>query len=462
MMSATTSRFLWRALLAAVLLGRLGAGLQAQTIEQRLTAPAAARDDLLFSEWRRAPERFTNHEWGFWSTAAVLAFDSKNAATTLPDAIKSAVVLDQRLWGRWDLAGDRTLYLRTRYLDVSPTLATGVAAPTIREEGLDLDLGYLDMPGSEWSLRVGRQYVSLARGLALAQRLDAVRVSYDHRQWSSRLFWGRTPSKTTDPDPAVGKMRRDFTGVELAYLTTSDHRLFGYLVLQDDRSSAALAGQGLRYNSSYTALGAEGPLTGDYAYYAEAIVERGDSADLGSATARSNIEAYVLEGDAIWRPDRRHHPTAAIGYILGSGDADRGSAFTSAAGNAGGTADRAFIGFGRLEAGVALAPRLANLGIARLAGTYKFLEDSEDRQVLQAAAYLFFYGKADPAGVISAPGATLASGDVGSELDLSLSWKPHHDLTFVVQGGRFEPGDAFPSATRTAASALYANLTYSY
>jgi hypothetical protein len=55
--------------------------------------------------------------------------------------------------------------------------------------------------------------------------------------------------------------------VRLQHTTTGDHRLFGYALWQDDRTHSARPGQGLRYDSRYTALGAEGPLRGDVSYY---------------------------------------------------------------------------------------------------------------------------------------------------------------------------------------------------
>jgi hypothetical protein len=296
----------------------------------------------------------------------------------------------------------------------------------------------------------------------MAANLDAAKATFDNGPFEGFLFFGRTPYKTTDLDPAIGRSEREFGGLDLAYRTEGDHRVFAYFVGQNDLTGATLGGQGLQYDSNYVALGAEGPLTDDSAYYVEGIREGGQSFDAGSATNRSGIHGNATLLEVNYRPDRRHHPTLTGGYFFGSGDADRGSVVTSALGNAAGTPDRAFIGLGRFEGGFALSPRLSNLEILRLGGTYKFLERRPDRQTLQMGFFYMRYWKDLAAGPISHPGATLASGDVGRGFDVTLQWKPQHDLTASLEAGLFLPGEAFPAQTRTSGTALFANVTYSY
>jgi hypothetical protein len=74
------------------------------------------------------------------------------------------------------------VYARVRRLELQYGLDSGAAQPPrVYEEGLSLDLAYLDVPGNRWSFRLGRQFVYLGRGLTLAWNLDALRALYTQR-----------------------------------------------------------------------------------------------------------------------------------------------------------------------------------------------------------------------------------------------------------------------------------------
>ena len=435
----------------------------AQQLEDRLNhLTLNQQQDLRATEWQRLPEKRENFEWGVWSSTSYFTFSNQFARTDIADPLDSALAFDQRVWGRWDHANGESAYVRVRQLDVRQDLAVGAVGQKIYEEGFDLDLAYYDLPSNDWKFRIGRQFLQLGRGVVLAQNLDGLRTGYESGQWSARAFWGRTPHKTTDLDLFVGLSKRDFSALEVSYRTLSDHHIFAYYLNQDDRNSIKSGAQPLNYESTYTAIGAEGPIARDFGYYLEGILERGDSPTSLSATGRSDIKANALLAEAIWRPDRRHHPTISLGHFRGSGDAERGSVLTNAASNPAGTDDQAFIGFGRFEAGLALSPRLSNLAVTRLSATWKPLEVLRDREELQLGASYFLYRKADAAGASSVLGANVADADLGSGFDLTVAWKPVQDLTLAIQGSRFNPGDAFPAATRTDATALFASATFSY
>ena len=110
------------------------------------------------------------------------------------------------------------------------------------------------------------------------------------------------------------------------------------------------------------------------------------------------------------------------------------------------------------EAG--LSPRLSNLVAYRTGFSYQLLEKPEDGETLAASLFLSLYRKDVTAGPISNPGAARADDDVGNGLDLSIGWKPAHDLTVGVQAGWFEPGDAF--VTRDTSRTIFTSVTYSY
>ena len=383
-----------------------------------------------------------------------------NAVAT--DPVKSVLVLDTRLWARWDTRGGRTFYARVRELDLRFDMAPGNPNSSLLEEGLQLDMAYLDLPEGDLKFRLGRQYLRLGRGLTLDATLDAVAVDYATGQWSFRSFAGRTPTRVTDLDPSVGRGKRRYAAVGADYLTGGGHRLFGYLLDENDGTDVTLPGQALRYDAWYAAIGADGPLRSDLGYYVEAIREGGTSADAGSLTARSPIEAQAGLFELTFRPDRPHHPTVFANAAYGRGDADRGTVLGSAGGNRGGTDDNAFIGLGRFEGGLALSPRLSNLAVYQFGGSYSLLEIPVDDEALILRAFGSWYRKDAAAGPISHTGATLVSDDVGRAVDLMLGWKPSHDVVFSMSVGRFYPGDAFPTNLRDPATVVQTGLTYGF
>lgn len=447
--------------LAAWLL--LAGGLAAQGVSEPLRRLTLQRpEELSLAAWTRPETRPAAVEFGAWSAPAYLVFGEPDNNASARDAIESTLVLDQRLWARWDTGSGQTVYARLRHLDFQFGLAPGTAAPRFFEEGLHLDLAYVDLPADDFEFRLGRQFFYFGRGIVMNFNLDAVRASFSGGQWSGQLFAGRTPDYQTDLDPVVGRSNRRFTGAWFSYLTRSDHKPFVYFVDQDDRNDATLSGQGVRYDSSYVAVGSEGPLVGDVGYYLEAIREGGHSSTAGSSTGLSGISARAFLGEVTFHPDRRHHPTVTLGAYAGSGDPDRGSVVTAAAGSRAGTEDTAFVGTGRFDAELALSPRLSNLVALRLGGTYQFLEKAVDDEILEAAASVWVFRKDEPAGPISNGAASLPDGDVGTSLDAALAWKPAHDLTVALRASRFYPGDAFLPANRDPSTTVYTSFTYSY
>ncbi len=401
---------------------------------------------------------------GAWTAPAYLHFGDTDFNSRANDAVNSIAILDQRAWARWDTKGGQTVFIRGRYLNLQYDLSPGATYPVVYEEGMALDLGYVDLPEGDFSFRLGRQFLALGRSVTLSQNLDGVRAGYSHGPWDLSAFAATTPDQITDIDPAVGRSDRDFLGFTAAYHTTDGHSLFGYYLDQEDGTSLVAAGQGLAYDSRYHALGAEGPVfdLDHLSYYVEAIREDGESINRGTAANRAPVEADAFLGELAFRPDVEGHPTYWVSFSRGSGDPDRGSAVTSAGGNRVGTPDTAFIGFGRFDGGLGLSPRLTNIAITRAGASWKLREAPRDEDLLILAAAASIYRKSDPAGPISHPAAVNLSDDVGHGFDASITYKPWHDLVMTLQAGRFSPGDAFAAGNRDDGTVVYAGLTYSY
>ncbi len=459
--------FLDRCLLVAIVLVLAGSSrLDAQSgpslLDQVRRVDQERRQDLAYTQWLEKPPPRSHYEFGAWTAPSYLTLDDFDTNSSAPDSLESLLLIDQRIWFRWDMPKGEQVYLRGRYFQLLPSTAPGASKPTLFEEGWNLDLGYMDLPLGDSKLRLGRQLISLEKGLVLSSNLDGFEVTYRKSNWTTRGFWGKTPDATSDLDSVVGRSDRVFAGLHAQMVTEEDKRHFVYFLDQNDRTGTVLSGQGLRYDSRYLAFGSEGGLVKDFTYYLEGILQSGSSFDFGSATSRSDIEAYAVQLEATWRPEVYHHPTLSAGFFRGSGDVDRVSVVTSAAGNIGGTPDEAFIGQGQFEGGLALTPRLSNIDVYRLGGSYKLKEPPREEDTILLTLQGYFYQKVEPAGPISNIRATQINSDVGTAVDASLSWKMAHDLTAVFKAGRFFPGDAFPVTNRDPSTILFANLTYSY
>jgi len=75
--------------------------------------------------------------------------------------------------------------------------------------------------------------------------------------------------------------------------------------------------------------------------------------------------------------------------------------------------------------------------------------------------YYRFY-KVENAGGISDTDATVGDNDIGSEIDLNLSWQVLSDVNLTFEYGHFYPGDAFPNATNDSEEYFSADMTITF
>ena len=115
----------------------------------------------------------------------------------------------------------------------------------------------------------------------------------------------------------------------------------------------------------------------------------------------------------------------------------------TASGNLAGTDDDGFLAFGFVQTGFALFPRLSNIHIVRLGGSFWPLESVDFFRYLEIGIYGYLYRKDESAAPISDPGSTQNDSDVGREIDLLLRWRILSDVGVTVSYGVFLPGDAY-------------------
>ena len=94
--------------------------------------------------------------------------------------------------------------------------------------------------------------------------------------------------------------------------------------------------------------------------------------------------------------------------------------------------------------------------------SFKPLEKLRWFKEFTAGVDVYWYFKDEPAGGIFDAQASQMDRDVGSEIDLTLSWPILSDLSATVEFGHFAPGKAYP-ATRndpTQYAALSVTMTF--
>ena len=74
----------------------------------------------------------------------------------------------------------------------------------------------------------------------------------------------------------------------------------------------------------------------------------------------------------------------------------------------------------------------------------------------------FRYFKDKSGGGISDSEATAGSHDIGSEIDLTVSWKILSDLSWSLSYGHFMPGNAFLDSTNDADDYFSNSLTFTF
>ena len=374
---------------------------------------------------------------------------------------------DLRLWGELRYEQAYTAYARvlTDYLDFNSGHQFE-GSDDNRFRPFYVDQAWLRADGStpdrDLIVQAGRQYMSVGRGLLLNQVAYGATAEWAAGRWGVRGQLAHTIVHDDDIDPSrpdADDSRRGFGSLELNYVLHAYHRLFLIGMLQMDLDDQEQAGQRWQYDSRYLGAGLRGAFGQDLGYHLEAVLETGESSAAGS-TETEAIRAWALTFQAEYRFRVETSPTLLFEYMFGSGDDDRGSVTEAASGNEAGTRDEGFLGFGFLQTGYALFPRVSNIHIVRLGGWFAPLESRETFRALQVGLFYYLYRKDESAAPISDPRSFKDDSDVGQEVDVTLRWRIFSDLGVSVNFGRFLPGDAYDETS--GRTFLSAGFTYGF
>lgn len=393
--------------------------------------------------------------------------------------------VDLDLFGRVNLDGAHEFYVRvlTRYSDWDPGDSFDGSGddwvqPQIERLYYEFDLqralggSGLD-PAYNVSLRGGRQLAQWVNGLVLSQEVDGLTSTLTLDALSLDTIVASSRPSNVDFDSSRPRFDdetyRLFVGGMLSAQVSPSHRPFIYGLVQNDQNadnfnpdpfepfrtgSASsffpVAPTSYEYDSYYIGLGSRGNFGDHWLYGLEFAYEGGTTLSNSFAVGPGGVVAVTQTKDPIhaFAVDARldylfHDPRtsrATVELLFASGDSDRLHTSNTFGGNAPGTTDRAFNGFGLINTGLAFAPAVSNLAMVRVGAATSPLPDSKLFHGLQVGADVFFYSKLEADAPTDQP--TTNDYYLGTEGDLFANWQITSDLSFTTRYGVFFPAEA--------------------
>jgi hypothetical protein len=347
---------------------------------------------------------------------------------------------------------------------------------------IDLDQAMRKYRGAEidrWSadLSVGRQFLTVGRGIAFALTTDALSFDWGCGDWAGLVFGSQSVRHYDNIDrsvPGFKQSDREFFGAQIEYESWDHHKPYGYVVVQRDRSDESPHNpfQEYDYDSEYWGIGITGELlfgrgeTGrgiqNLQYFSEFIIQRGDSFGDGATDQQDPIHAWATDTGLIYYGRGRGRPRYLVEYARASGDSGRLIPQNTLDGNRAGTTDHGFLGFGFMNTGVSFAPLFANLEFVRTAGAFHPFGECRSRRMrdmeLGSSFYAYWRPEAD-AGVSDRRADIAGDHFLGTEVDLFMNWRLSSDLYFLVNYGTFFP-DADSFTVDNSRQFLGFNLTW--
>ena len=418
-------------------------------MDERARANADLKQDFLW-------------DYGAWIHTEVTRLDDK------PDRDhRTFRYADLRLWGEMVYDQRTTAYVRLQsdYTDFNPG-DQFAGDDDNRFRPIRVDQAYLNADfswyGTELTARAGKEFESIGRGLLLNGVYYGGHVSWASGPFSARALVAHTVIHDDDIDqslPNPRDTRRGFAGIEGDWAFSGDHRFYVMGLLEHDFNNEENAFQKWDYNADYVGLGARGRVVENLFYALEAVYEFGRSAGAGSREM-DTIQAFAatVSLDYLWRIDTS--PALTLEYMFGSGDKDRTSVSDVASGNRAGTKDEGFLSFGFLQTGLSLFPRLSNIQILRVGGSFHPLESVDFARNLEIGSFFYYYRKVQSAQPISDPRAFNDNSDIGTGVDVVLRWRIFSDLGISINYGVFMPGKAYDETSNR--SFISAGLTFSF
>jgi hypothetical protein len=357
--------------------------------------------------------------------------------------------VDLRLWGMLQVDRTYTAFLRLQADYVDFNSGEQFHTSDDNQARLRVDQAWVEGDWTEsgrgFTLKIGKEFLSMGSGLLFNDVAYAVQGTYDAERFAVRGWIAH--SRFSEPDidqslPKPNESRRAFLGIEADYLITGSHRAYGMVLVERDFNREQVAAQDWEYDANYIGVGGRGTIVDGWGYSAEAIFEFGRTAAAGS-TETDPIAAFAFLLTTDYQFQGPMEPVVRLQYMFGSGDDDRVSPSDMAAGNEAGTTDTSFLPFGFIQTGYSLFPRVSNIHILRLGGSIRPFATTELFHKFEVGLYGYLYRKAVASELISDSRAFLDSTDVGQEIDVFLRWRILSDLGVSLNYGCFFPGKAY-------------------
>lgn len=415
---------------------------------------------------------------GGWFNTALFTFDDPSGR-----AERTLRQYELRGWASLNVRGVHRFYVRGLLSyddwnsgDNPKTWEGDDFQESIERAWYQLDLGRMirnqtgEKPPVGVKMKVGREYATIGTALALSMPLDMIQFDVDAGNWHFMSLLGKTirDSRNIDDSPLIAThQERCFYGFELQYSSIDvlgHHQPFVYWLGQTDNSDPTPTDpfQSYAYDSNYLGVGSEGTLAiPNLRYQVEWVNEWGETYSDGVTAGRDDIRATAFDVllEYLFKTDM--NPKVMTEFIYASGDSDRRLSSTSTVGgNRSGTRDHAFNAFGFRDTGIAYAPRVSNLCMYMIGGSFFPLEKHELFRKMEVGSKVFFYHRAQGDAPISESSANQESRWLGWEWDIYCNWRVTSDLTWTIRYGAFQPGSAYDS--NNCRDFLYTGLTFSF
>ena len=326
------------------------------------------------------------------------------------------------------------------------------------------------------NVRAGRQFVSWNSGLVWSNDIYGARVrsslgalSFDGVVGVSARsglydFDVSRPNYDSDTNRHIWAVRGQYeVSPEFAPFVS-------YFVQRDHNPEQAvvpfLGAVEFQYDSEYLSFGTDGSIGNQFLYTLELCRESGNGRSTpivtpgGTTQTEEDIDAWagVLNMVYLLRDDHQTRLESTLAF--GTGDDDRVSASGTIGGNWPGSPDHAFNSLGYIHTGLALAPSMTNLMMARLGGSTAIPINPRRPDDLRIGADFFIFGKTDtdsPLTVRSGP-----SRFIGWECDLRVDWRLTSDVSLNVRYGLFVPNGGTPAPNDQVRQFLYGGVSYAF
>lgn len=433
--------------------------------ERRVAEEKRTSLDRLAAKYQTAVQRWVL-EYGGWMNFRYTDFHNDDNNADVEDSLKASFDTDVRIWLKAtlkppvgaDYDNEQVFYFRIK--DLYTQEYGDSSLENFDNNGPHLDYAYGVLDFSPWWIEVGRKYFSIGRGIAYSDVNDGIQINYKVPGWNVGAFASHSLPHEENIDTSVPgydkNSDRYFFGIGAGYSGIKGHQVYGFTMAQRDFSNERPndPNQQYTYNSNYFGIGARGKSFWKTTYFSEVIRETGKSYIAGS-NLKANIDAWAADAGLEKQLDIFLTPQLSLEYAYGSGDADRADVTNTISGNASG-GDNNFLYFGYKPTGLALAPRLSNLHMARLGTKLQPLE----RMTVQLNYYRFWKDKKE--GAIFDAEATQSSLDVGQEIDLEASWQMLSDLDMTLEYGHFVPGDAYAVTANDNTDYFSVSVTHTF